>query len=503
MDVFLTTAALFADPYLIGVILIGTVGGVLVGAMPGLSSTMATALLLPFTLTMEPIPAISLLSALYCAGTFGGSITAILVNAPGAPPAAATAFDGYPLAQQGRAGLALGIATVSSTIGGIFSIVVLIVAAPILARVAYDFGPPEYFALALFGLSMLASISGESAFKNLLGGAFGVLLSTIGMDFTTGVDRFTFGFWELSEGVNFIPVMIGLFAGAEFLTQAGNLDRTVVRAAVDAVKLPSWVDFRKTLGTVARSCGIGAFIGLLPAEGGTVAAMIGYNEAKRWARDKSKFGKGDIRGVAGPETANNAATGAAMVPTLALGIPGSATTAVILGALLVHGLRPGPHLFNETPTLLYGIFIAMLLANIMFMGLGLLGAKLFARVTLIPTQFLWPAVFILACIGSYALDQAIMDVWIMVIAGLAGYFLKRFGFSAAPIIMGLILGELVENSLKQSLIIFDHSWLGFLERPIVIFFILLTAVSFAMPAIGGFRDRLRAKMPPSADVPGD
>ncbi|MEN8197327.1 MAG: tripartite tricarboxylate transporter permease, partial [Pseudomonadota bacterium] len=235
MDVFLTTAAMFADPYLIGVILIGTVGGVLVGAMPGLSSTMATALLLPFTLTMEPIPAIALLSALYCAGTFGGSITAILVNAPGAPPAAATAFDGYPLAQQGRAGLALGIATVSSTIGGIFSIIVLIVAAPMLARVAYDFGPPEYFALALFGLSMLASISGESAFKNLLGGAFGVLIATIGMDFTTGVDRFTFGFWELSEGVHFIPVMIGLFAGAEFLTQAGNRDRKMVRAAIDAV----------------------------------------------------------------------------------------------------------------------------------------------------------------------------------------------------------------------------------------------------------------------------
>jgi len=503
MDVFLTTAAMFADPYLIGVILVGTVGGVLVGAMPGLSSTMATALLLPFTLTMEPIPAISLLSALYCAGTFGGSITAILVNAPGAPPAAATAFDGYPLAQQGRAGLALGIATISSTIGGIFSIIVLIVAAPMLARVAYDFGPPEYFALALFGLSMLASISGESAFKNLLGGAFGVLIATIGMDFTTGVDRFTFGFWELSEGVHFIPVMIGLFAGAEFLTQAGKLDRTVVRAAIDAVKLPSWLDFRKTLGTVARSCGIGAFIGLLPAEGGTVAAMIGYNEAKRWAKDKSMFGKGDIRGIAGPETANNAATGAAMVPTLALGIPGSATTAVILGALLVHGLRPGPHLFNETPTLLYGIFIAMLLANLMFMGLGLMGAKLFARVTLIPTRFLWPAVFVLACIGSYALEQAIMDVWIMVIAGLAGFFLKRFGFSAAPIIMGLILGELVESSLKQSLIMFDHSWLGFIERPIVVTFILLTAISFAMPVIGGYRDRLRAKMPPSADIPGD
>jgi putative tricarboxylic transport membrane protein len=491
MDIFLTTAAMFADPYLIGVILIGTVGGVLVGAMPGLSSTMATALLLPFTLSMEPIPAISLLSALYCAGTFGGSITAILVNAPGAPPAAATAFDGYPLAQQGRAGLALGIATVSSTIGGIFSIIVLIVAAPMLSRIAYDFGPPEYFALALFGLSMLASISGESAFKNLLGGAFGVLLATVGMDFTTAVDRFTFGFWELSEGIHFIPVMIGLFAGSEFLTQAGNLDRKTVRAAIDAVKLPSWIDFRGTLGTVARSCGIGGFIGLLPAEGGTVAAMIGYNEAKRWAKDKSMFGKGDLRGIAGPETANNAATGAAMV------------TAVILGALLMHGLRPGPHLFNETPTLLYGIFIAMLLANLMFMGLGLLGAKLFARVTLIPTRFLWPTVFILACIGSYALEQAIMDVWIMVLAGLGGFILKRYGFSAAPIIMGLILGELVETSLKQSLIMFDHNWLGFLERPIVITFVLLTAVSFAMPVVAGYRERLRAKMPPSADTPGD
>ncbi|UCH75553.1 MAG: tripartite tricarboxylate transporter permease [Rhodospirillales bacterium] len=503
METFLNAAAQFTDPFMLFVILAGTVGGVMVGAMPGLSSTMATALLLPFTLTMDPIPAIALLSALYCAGTFGGSITAILVNAPGAPPAAATAFDGYPLAQQGRAGLALGIATVSSTIGGIFSIIVLIVAAPMLARVAYDFGPPEYFALALFGLSMLASISGESAFKNLLGGAFGVLLATIGMDFTTGVDRFTFGFYELTEGVHFIPVMIGLFAGAEFLTQANSLDRVTVRAALEAVKLPRWADFRQTLGTVARSCGIGAFIGVLPAEGGTVAAMIGYNEAKRWSKDKSKFGKGDIRGIAGPETANNAATGAAMVPTLALGIPGSATTAVILAALLVHGLRPGPHLFNETPTLLYGIFIAMLLANLMFMGLGLLGAKLFARVTLIPTRFLWPAVFILACIGSYALNQSIMDVSIMVISGVGGFFLKRYGFSAAPIIMGLILGELVESSLKQSLIIFDHNWLRFFERPIVVVFVVLTVVSMAMPLIGGYRAQLRAKMPPSADVPGD
>lgn len=492
MDAFLAAGGAFLDPYLLGVVLLGTIGGVVVGAMPGLSSTMATALLLPFTLTMDPVAAISLLSALYCAGTYGGSITAILVNAPGAPPAAATAFDGYPLAQQGKAGLALGMAAVSSVIGGLFSVVVLIVAAPLLARVAYDFGPPEYLALSLFGLSMLASISGESAVKNLIGGAFGVLLATIGMDFTTGVDRFTFGFWELSEGIHFIPVMIGLFAGCEFLTQADKLHQVKVRAMLDAARLPSWDDFRKCGGTILRSCGIGTFIGLLPAEGGTVAAMIGYNEAKRWAKDKSLFGKGDIRGVAGPETANNAATGAAMVPTLALGIPGSATTAIILGALLAHGLRPGPHLFTETPTLLYAIFLAMLLSNIVFGVFGLAGAKLFARVTLIPIRFLWPSVFVLACIGAYALEQSVLDVWIMVAMGLLGYVLKRYGFAAAPIIMGLILGELVENSLKQSLIIFDHEWLRFLNRPIVVSFLLLTLFSAFWPLVSALRARRAA-----------
>jgi len=484
MDGFVQALAGFGDPTLAGLVLAGVIGGIMVGAMPGLSSTMATALLLPFTIEMPVLHAIALLSALYCAGTFGGSITAILVNAPGAPPAAATAFDGYPLAQKGRAGQALGLAAVSSAIGGIVSVLVLIVAAPLLSRIAYNFGPPEYFALALFGLSMLASISGEAPLKNLLGGAFGVLLATVGMDFTTGVDRFTFGFWELSEGIHFIPVMIGLFAGAEFLTQAGKLDQKRVHAVLDAVRLPSWADIRRCGATIARSCGIGSFIGVLPAEGGTIAAMIGYNEAKRFAKDRSQFGQGDLRGIAGPEAANNAATGAAMVPTLALGIPGSATTAIILGALLVHGLRPGPHIFEETPTLLYTIFLAMLLANVAFLFLGVVGAKLFARITLIPVTFLWPTVIILACVGAYALEQSMVDVWIMVIAALLGFVLKRYGFSAAPIIMGLILGALVEGSLKQSLIIFDHSWWGFFERPIVLVFFALTAISIAAPFVG-------------------
>jgi putative tricarboxylic transport membrane protein len=483
MEVFLQAAASLADPVLLALVLAAAVAGILIGALPGLSSTMAAALLIPFTLTMEPITAIAMLSALYCSGTYGGSITAILVNAPGAPPAVATAFDGYPLARKGQAGRALGIATVSSATGGIFSVLVLILAAPLLARLAYKFGPPEYFALALFGLSMLAAISGASALKNLIGGGLGVLISTVGMDFTTGVHRFTFGFWELSEGIHFIPVMIGLFAGSEFLAQAASLQVAQLRAKLTAVKLPSWPDFRSVFPTIARSCGIGTFIGVLPAEGGTVAALIGYNEAKRWSKNRERFGTGVIEGVAGPEAANNAATGAAMVPTLALGIPGSATTAVILGAMMVHGLRPGPHLFNETPTLLYVIFFAMLLANLLFLGLGLVGAKVFARISLIPRAYLWPCVFVLACIGAYALNQSMMEVWIMVIAGLLGFALKRYGFSPAPIIMGLILGDLVEDTLKQTLIIFDHSWFGFFTRPIAMAFLLLTLVSIATPLI--------------------
>jgi putative tricarboxylic transport membrane protein len=491
MDSFLLALAGFSDPYLLGIVILGTLGGVLVGAMPGLSSTMATALLLPFTLSMEPVPAIALLSALYCAGTFGGSITAILVNAPGAPPAAATAFDGYPLAQKGYAGKALGMAAVSSVIGGIFSIIVLIVAAPLLSRLAYNFGPPEYFALALFGLSMLATISGESAIKNLIGGAIGVLIATVGMDFTTGIERFTFGNWELSEGINFIPVMIGLFAGAEFIKQSGKLNEGRVAIALNAVRLPDWVEIKSCFGTIARSCGIGSFIGLLPAEGGTVAAMMGYNEAKRFAKDKSQFGKGDLRGIAGPEAANNAATGAAMVPTLALGIPGSATTAIILGALMAQGLRPGPHLFTEQPTLLYSIFLAMLIANLAFGLFGFFGAKLFARITLIPIQFLWPSVFILSCVGAYALNQSLLDVWTMIFAGLLGFGAQRYGFAAAPIIMGLILGGLVEGTLKQSLIIFDHQWTGFLGRPIVVTLLILTVLSVSLPLISEVRLRRR------------
>ena len=480
---FVAGISALMDPYVLLLIFVGTVGGVIIGALPGLGATVGAALLIPFTITMEPIPAIALLATIYCAATYAGAITAILINTPGTSAAAATCIDGYPLARKGEAGRALGMATVASTIGGMFSVIVLAFTAPALARLAYQFGPPEYFALALFGLSMLASISAGGAVKNLIAGTFGVLLATIGVDMMTGVERFTFGMPEMTDGLHFIPVLIGMFAISELLVQSTRLNMVVERIAMKAVQLPSLADYKKTWRTILRSCGIGTFIGILPAEGATVASMIGYNEARRWSRNKDEFGKGAIEGIAGAEAANNAATGGAMVPTLALGIPGSGTTAVILGALMIHGLRPGPHLFIEQQDFVFAIFGAMLIANIMFFGLGLIGAKLFARVTLIPDTFLWPMVFMLAVVGAYALDQSMIDVWVMLGSGVLGYVMRRFGFSVVPVAIGLILGELVETTFKQSLVMFDNNWWLFFSRPIADLFFILTVAGLFAPLI--------------------
>ena len=380
MDAFIQGALLLSTPENIGLIAAGVLIGVVVGALPGLSSPMAIALLIPFTIQLEPVPAIAMMAALYCAGTFGGSITAILINAPGAPPAVATALDGYPMAKNGEPGRALGIATISSVTGGIISLLVFIVAAPALASVALEFGPQEYFALAVFALSMLASMSGKSSIRNMISGFVGVLIGTIGIHLTTGVERFTFGFSELDEGISFIPVLIGLFAMGEMLSQSQTLNKYVERIQAKAMRLPTMAELKSLRGTILRSSGIGTFIGILPAEGSTVAAIIGYNEAKRFSKTPEKFGTGHAEGIAGPEAANNAAAGGAMVPTLALGIPGSGSTALILAALIMHGLRPGPYLLNETPEFLYAIFIAMLFANLAFLGIGLVGAKFFSMI---------------------------------------------------------------------------------------------------------------------------
>ena len=465
------------------ILFLGTLFGLILGVLPGLGPTTGGALILPFTITLDPLSAIVLLTAIYCAGTYGGAITAILINTPGTPAAAATCLDGYPLAQKGEAGRALGMATFGSAFGGLFSVVVLVLFAPILANIAYEFGQPEYFALAIFGLTMLASIGEGSPTKNLIAGAFGILLSTVGKDVMASIDRFTFGVNELTEGIGFIPVVVGMFAMSELLVQSNLTNQIFERIAMKAVRLPSKDDFKYCFKTILRSSGIGSFIGILPAEGGTVASLIGYSEAKRWSKKPEEFGKGAIDGIAGAETANNAATGGAMVPTLALGIPGSATTAVILTGLIIHGLRPGPDLFKEQPEFLYGIFGAMFFANILFFIFGFFGAKIFARITLIPNRLLWPMIFTLSVCGTYSLNQSFTDVFLMIGFGIIGYVMRKFGFSVVPVIIGLILGQLVELTLRQSLVIFDGDWTLFFTRPIVVTFFILSVVALIFPNI--------------------
>jgi len=406
MDAFLAGLLALTDPSLLVLLVAATLGGVVIGALPGLNETTGAALLLPFTITMEPVAAIAILTAIYCSATFAGAITAILINTPGTSASATTCLDGYPMAQRGEAGRALGLAVVSSTIGGVLSVIVLMLAAPLLARAAYNFAPPEYFALTVFGLSMLATIGDGSPTKNLIAGAFGILLATVGTDLMTSVERFTFDVSELRDGIGFVPVMIGVFGISELLVQASRSDLLREKITMKAIKLPSREDYRRVWRTILRSTGIGTFIGILPAEGATVASMIGYNEARRWSKTPEEFGHGAPEGIAGSEAANNSATGGAMVPTLALGIPGSPTAAVILAGLMIHGLRPGPTLFTDQASFAYSIFWAMPLVNLMFLVIGLYGAQGFPPATLIPPQVLSPCAFISSIVGASGPGQS-------------------------------------------------------------------------------------------------
>lgn len=489
MDVIWTAFSNLADIQLLFWILIASIGGILIGSLPGLNATTGVALILPFTITMEPISAATIMLTIYCAATFAGAITAILINTPGTSASATTCLDGYPLSQKGEAGRALGIAAVSSGIGGILSVICLMIAAPLLASIAYKFAPPEYFTLTIFAISMLATVGNSSIFKNLLSGLFGILIATIGVDPLTTVDRFTFDIPALFDGIDIVPVMIGIFGISELLTQASRKEFVSNIVKMDKIKLPSWIDYKRTWKTILRSTGIGTFIGILPAEGATVASIVGYNEAKRWSKNPEEFGKGAIEGIAGSEAANNAATGGSMVPSLALGIPGSPTAAVILAGLMIHGINPGPNLFIEKGEAVYTIFWAMLLANIVFFIIGLFGAKLFARVTLIPTSILWPMVFAFCIVGSYAVNLSLIDIYITLIFGLLGYLMRLFGFSVIPMTIGLILGGVLELRLGQTITMLKGDWLSIFERPISIFFIVSTILALSIPIIKSYKSK--------------
>ncbi|MCX8117450.1 MAG: tripartite tricarboxylate transporter permease [Desulfobacterota bacterium] len=484
LDIWLGAIQNVFNPLTLLIIWGGVLLGVILGSVPGLNSTMGTALLIPFTFAMSPINGLALLSAVYCGGTYGGSISAILFNVPGAPEASATVFDGYEMAKKGKAAQALGFAVMCSCLGGLFSVVVMTLVSPLLARVALTFSQPEYFALAITALTLIASLGGRGMKKAAISGVFGLLMATVGIDPMTGDPRFTFGGKALIGGINFIPAIIGAFAVGEILARSETrLDTKEVFLEKVSTKLPKLKEILRMKWLVLRSALIGTWIGILPGVGATTAAFVGYAEAVRWSKNPEKFGTGIPEGIAAPETANNAATGGAMVPLLTLGIPGSATTAVIIGGFLVHGLQPGPMLFMNQPKLMYSIFLAMFLANILMLFAGLGVAKVFSNFRRIRYSILGPCIFIFAAIGSYGIRNDPTDLWIMFFFGVIGYFMKRYNYPIAPMIIGLVLGNLTEISLRRGMRMVDYDLSAFLFRPIAGIILAIALISILYSVI--------------------
>ncbi|MFC6614099.1 tripartite tricarboxylate transporter permease [Halopenitus salinus] len=476
--------SLVLQPLPLILIVVGVLIGIAMGAIPGMTATMTVAVLVSFTFGMNPTEGMMLLLGIYGGALFAGSIPAILIRTPGTPSAAATIFDGFPLSQQGKGGNAIGIATVASFVGGATSVVLITFISPQIAEFALRFRSPEYFALAFFGLTIIASVSGDSIAKGMITGLLGMFIATIGLDPTTGYPRFSFGIPVLTSGVQFIAVMIGLFGLAEaFNRYREGLDEIDVEQDVSNI-MPSMGDLTEIRNVVFSSSIIGTFIGALPGAGGDIASFVTYNEAKRWARNATPpFGEGNIRGVAAAEAGNNASTGGALVPTLTLGIPGDSVTAILIGALLVHGIRPGPGLFEQETGLVFSIFIGFFLVYVCILILGLLGAHMWVRIINFPPQYLWPVIIVLCVVGSFALRGGIFDVWTMALAGLLGFVIRMDDYPLAPMVLGLILGPIAEQNLRRSLQLSDGSIDIFLASPIAMAILGLSVISLFSPFI--------------------
>ncbi len=462
---------------------IGVAAGIIIGALPGLSVVVAITLLLPLTFGMDSITGMYLLLGAYCGGTYGGSITAILINTPGTPAAGATIFDGYKLAQQGRAGDALKAALIASTIGGILSCFSLMFIAPPLAKMALKFGPPEYFALCVFGLSIVAGISGESVFKGLIMACIGLFISTVGVDATEGIPRFTFGIIELFGGLSPAVVMLGMFALSEMLNKSGRSQRpleNIAKFTKSKLKLKDILVYWKTL---LRSSAIGIFIGAVPGTGGAIAAFLSYNEARRASKTPELFGTGILEGVVAPEAGNNAVTGATLIPLLTLGIPGDTGVAIMLGALTMQGIIPGPNLFTAGNFWVYAIMGGLLVVNIFMLLQGSVFIRAFANVTKVPFSVLVPSVMILCTMGAFAVSNSVLDIFIMLMFGFMGYILKKFEFPFPPLTIALVLGSLTENNLRRSLIMSDGKASIFFTRPIALVFIVISIISVLFPLL--------------------
>ncbi|KJS87325.1 MAG: hypothetical protein JM58_04570 [Peptococcaceae bacterium BICA1-8] len=459
----------------------GVLWGIVGGMIPGINATIAMALLLPFTWGMDPINAIMMLAGVYCGGEYGGSIPAILIGTPGTTAAAVTSIDGYEMHKQGKTGIALGTSLISSTFGGMVSAILLIFVAVPLASVAIKFGPSEYFALSSVGLTLVCSLGGRNVFKGILAGAIGVFIASIGYDPMNGIPRYTMGNLNIADGFGLVAVMMGLFAISELLLQAEELtgdDKFSIASKVDT-SLPNWSIIKTFMPTAFFSSLLGTVIGAMPGVGASTACFVAYSEAKRWCKDGNTFGTGNIKGIAAPEAANNAVTGGALVPLLALGIPGSNSTAIMLGALMIHNVQPGPLLFEKTPEIPFSIFVALIVANIFMLIMGYYIVKLAIKVTSISKPILFACIMALVFTGAFAYSGDTFDIFVTFIFGLIGYLMKKYGVPYTATVLGFVLGFIMEANLRRALLISKGDWFaGLFNSPISSTLLILAIIAF-------------------------
>ncbi len=477
------------QPQMLFFCFVGSLVGTLVGVLPGLGPAAAMAILIPFASGLTPTAAIIMLAAIYYGAMYGGSTTSILLRIPGEAASVVTCIDGYEMAKQGRAGAALGIAAISSFIAGTLGLFGLVFMAPVLVDVALRFGPPEYFGLMLLGLAVAVSLAGESLVKGMCAAVAGLLIAAIGIDPQSGIPRYTYGSVDMMGGFDVVVVVIGLFAVAEVLDNAESPVMEILKTKIGAV-WPSWQDMRESWGAIGRGSVIGFVLGLIPGIAPAVVTFVSYDVEKRVSRHPERFGQGAIEGVASPEGANNSCTSAGMVPLFTLGLPTSASLAVLLGALTIHGLQPGPMMFAQQKEVVWGVMASMYIGNAMLLVLNLPLIPLWVRLLKVPYSLLGPFILVICVIAAYGVRSNVFDVWVMLAFGAVGYFMRKLRFPTIPLIIALILGDKLENALRQSLTLADGSLAIFVTRPIAATFLALAVAGVAWSLYARYRSRV-------------
>jgi len=467
---------------------IGVMLGMVIGVLPGLGPVSGTALLIPITFGMEPVSAIIMLSGIFYGAMYGGTITSVLVNVPGEAASVITCIDGYEMTKKGRAGAALGVSAIGSFIGGIVAVLALTFVGPALSNFALKFGPPEFFAIMLLGMLMIVALMGKSLVRGLIAAVIGLLLAMVGQDMVTGEFRYTFGSIELMDGIDFAVMAMGLFGISEILLNAENPAKVTKPPKVKGL-LPNRGEWGPTLKSVGRGTGIGMLLGVIPGANSIIASTFSYILEKKVAKDPSRFGKGAIEGVAGPETANNAHSGAALIPLFSLGLPSSPTMAVILGAFVMHGLTPGPALFTKNPDFVWGLIASMFIGNLLLLIMNMPLVGMWAKIALIPYKLLFPIILMVILVGTYSLNSSLWDVVLMLFFGIIGYIMKKLDIPMAAMIVTFILGSQLETSMLQSLSISTDGFLIFFTQPISAIIMSVALIIFAVSIYSGVKNK--------------